>query len=68
MFQLPQQNGVAEMQVGCSGIETRLDAQGSSAGSGLLQLRAEFGAADDLGGTLFYVGELLVDRREVEHR
>ena len=36
MFQLAQKDGVAEMQVGCGGIEASLDAQGGATGSGLL--------------------------------
>ena len=56
VFELAQQDGVAEVQVGSGGIEAGLDAQGLAGGAGLLQLRAQFGFFDDLGRAFFDVG------------
>lgn len=67
MFQLADEDGVAEMQVGSRGIEAGLDAQRPSGGAGLLQPRAQFGPRNDFRRAFFEIFQLLFDRSEIRH-
>ncbi len=67
VLQLAHQHRMAEMQVGRSGIESRLHAHGLAGGERLLDPLAQVALADDLRRAFAQVGELLVNRREWRH-
>ena len=67
MLELAQQHGVAEMQVGRSGIKAGFDAQRLAGGARLLQLGAQLRLFDDFRRAFLDVGELFVNRSESGH-
>ena len=67
MLELAQQHGVAEMQVGRSGIESGFDPQRFAGGQRLFEFRAQFRLPNDFRGAFLDVGELFVNRGECGH-
>ncbi len=62
MFELAQQDGVAEVQVGSGRIEARLYAQRLARSARAFEFRAQFGFLDNLRRALLEVCQLFVNR------
>src|SRR5208282_2808420 len=67
MFELAQQDGMAEVEVGSSRIEARLHPQRLAGSERAFELGAQFGFLDDLGRALLDVSQLFVNRGKVCH-
>jgi hypothetical protein len=67
MFQLSQQDGVAEMKVRGGGIEARLNSKRLASGARLFQLLAQLRLLHNFRGAFLYVCQLFVNRREGRH-
>jgi hypothetical protein len=63
VLHFPDQDGVAEMEIGSGGIEADFDAQGAAFAAGLDEPLAEILFADQFGEAFLYVGDLLVNRK-----
>ena len=68
VFELAQQHGVAEMEIGRGGIEAGFHPQRLAGGERLLQLGAQLGLLHNFRGALLDVGQLFVNGRERGHR
>ncbi len=64
MFQLADEHGVAQVQIGSSGIEAGLHTHGLARGARLLQPLAQVALANDLERTFAQVGELFINLGE----
>ena len=64
MFELANEDSMAQVQVGRGWIEAGFYAQRFAGSARLLQLLAQLGFANDLRGAFANVGELLVNRCE----
>ena len=67
VFELAQQDGVAEMKVRRGGIETRLYAQRFPGGERFFKFLAQIRFANDLRAAFLDVGQLFVNRSEGWH-
>ena len=68
VLELADEHGVADVQVGRGGIESGFDAHGLAGSDGALDALAQVALANDLGGALAEVGQLLVDGWELRHK
>ena len=68
MLELAQQHGVAEMEIGRSGIKAGFHSQRLAGSERFFQLGAKLGLFHDFRGALLDVGELFVDGSERWHR
>ena len=64
MFELADKDSVTQMDIGGSGIESGLHAQGRVGGKRFFETTFEFVFADDLDGAFAEVSELFGDRQE----
>jgi hypothetical protein len=67
VFELAEHHGVAEVQIGSSGIHAELHPEGLASRARFFEFRAQLGFTDDFGGAFPDVGELFVDGSEVGH-
>src|SRR5271157_5835678 len=67
MFELAQQDGVPQVQVGRSRIEARLHLERLARSERAFELRAQFGFLDNLRRALLEVCQLFVNRWKVSH-
>jgi predicted DNA-binding protein (MmcQ/YjbR family) len=67
VLELAHEHGVAEVQIGSGGIESRFDAQGLAGFEGGLKALAQIGDADDFGCAFLEQVKLFVDGSEVCH-
>lgn len=61
MLQLPQQNRVAEMEIGCGRVKARFHAQRAAGFRSLHEALAQIFLTDDFGGALGDVLQLFVE-------
>ncbi len=64
MFQLADEDGMTQMQIGGSGIEAGLHAHGLAGSARFFQALAQVALANDLRRTFTQVGELFVNLGE----
>src|SRR5215472_2018928 len=64
VFQLPQDDGVAEMNIGRGGIDAKIDAQRLASFRGIFELGLQLVLANDFGGAFFQVRKLFVNGLE----
>jgi hypothetical protein len=64
VFHLPEQDGVAEVQIGRGRIETGFDAERPIRFRSRQEALAQLFLADNLGEPLLYICELFFDRRK----
>jgi hypothetical protein len=68
VLELADEYGVADVEVGGGGVESRFDPHGLAGGDGTFDALAQVTIADDFGCALPQVGELLIDGRERGHK
>src|ERR1035437_10362998 len=67
MFQLAQEDRVAQVQIGCGRIKARLHLKRLTRSARAFELRAQFGFLDNLRRALLEVSQLFFDRWKVGH-